>query len=91
MLTVIIIMTAGIALGVVARKHGKLLAFIDKIITYAIWLLLFLLGLSIGTNEVVIRNIGQLGLQALVVAVSAVACSIFLAYFLFLFLFKDEN
>lgn len=91
MLTVIVIMSVGIALGAAARKQNRFLTFADKFITYAIWLLLFLLGLSIGTNEAVVKNIGQLGLQALVVAVLATACSIFLAYFLFLFLFKDEN
>lgn len=91
MIAVIIIMTVGIILGVAARKQSVFMAFADHIITYAIWLLLFLLGISIGVNEGVIRNIGELGLQALVVAVLAIGCSIFLAYLLFVFLFKDEN
>jgi uncharacterized membrane protein YbjE (DUF340 family) len=91
MLTVIIIMSLGIAVGAMARKQPKFLALTDKVITYAIWLLLFLLGLSIGTNEVIVRSIGELGLQALVIAVLTVGFSVFLSYFLYAFLFKHES
>ena len=91
MLNVIIIMTIGIVIGAILHKNKELFVRIDKVITYSIWLLLFLLGLSIGTNEVVVKNIGNLGFQALIVTSLTICFSVLIAYFLFITLFKNEE
>lgn len=91
MLAVVTIMSIGIGIGVLMKKRTTFISFADRLITYAIWLLLFLLGLSIGTNETVVRSIGQLGVQALVISVLSVVGSVLLSYLLFVALFKDEN
>lgn len=49
MLIVIGLMVSGILLGYLFRE--KNLKFVQKLITLAIFALLFLLGLSVGTND----------------------------------------
>lgn len=84
-------MSFGILIGFVLRKNKKLIVISDKLTVYAIWVLLFLLGISVGTNETIIQNIGSLGFQALVVTLSSIACSVIFSYFLFVTLFKNEK
>ena len=48
MLTVVVIMFCGIAVGYLLRKRN--IRFISHIITVLIWLLLFLLGIEVGIN-----------------------------------------
>ena len=91
MLNVIIIMKIGIIIGVVLHKHKRFIEIVEGLITYAIWVLLFLLGLSIGSNELIIKNIGTLGLKAIILSFSATAGSVILSYFLYIFLFKHER
>lgn len=90
MLNVIIIMTIGIIIGVLLHKKTTFIKVSEKIITYAIWLLLLFLGILVGSNKLIMSNIGTLGIQALLLSLSAVAGSIFLSYFLYKFLFKHE-
>ena len=70
MFTVISIMFVGIGIGYLLRHQS--LPWIQKAITFLIWLLLFLLGMEVGKNEQVIRSLPTLGLEALVIAVVCV-------------------
>ncbi len=84
-------MSIGIGAGALLRSRKRLFIFVDRITVYAIWLLLFLLGLSIGTNDVIVKNIGTLGLQAIVTAVVSIGLSVLLSYFLYHYLFTHEE
>lgn len=78
MFTVIGIMFVGIGIGYLLRHQS--LPWIQKAITFLIWLLLFLLGLEVGQNEQVIRSLPTLGLEALVIAVVCVLGSCIAAW-----------
>ena len=91
MLNVIIVMTIGIILGAFLHKNKKLFVQLDRFITYAIWLLLFLLGLSIGTNGIIVKNICNLGFQAIIVTFFTISFSVLVSCFLFVTLFKNEE
>lgn len=49
-----------------------------RLITYLIWLLLFLLGVEVGGNEQIIRALPTLGVEALLISVATVVgcCSL---------------
>lgn len=85
MLIVIGLMVSGIILGYILRN--KNLKFIQKGITCAIFALLFLLGLSVGTNNTIMDNLGTIGLDALVITLGAVAGSVFCAWGIYKFYF----
>ena len=70
MFTVIGIMFAGIAMGYLLRKI-ELLQKIGKPISYTIFLLLFLLGISVGANKDIVDNLATLGGQAFLLAVAS--------------------
>lgn len=78
MFTVIGIMFVGIGLGYLMRHQA--LPWINKTITYLIWLLLFLLGIEVGHNEQIIRSLPTLGMEAFVIAVVCVLGSCLAAW-----------
>ena len=92
MLTVIIIMTTGILIGYLLRNQQWIKKALGVLITWAIYLLLFILGISVGTNDTIINNLGSLGLNALLLTIGAVAGSVIVSWFTYnLFFRKDEK
>ena len=63
MLIVIGLMVSGILLGYLFRERN--LKFVQKLITWAIFILLFLLGLSVGVNDQIMNNLDTIGIDAL--------------------------
>jgi uncharacterized membrane protein YbjE (DUF340 family) len=47
---------------------------------WAIYLLLFLLGVAIGTNEVIVKNLPALGFKALLISLGGVLGSVLVAW-----------
>ncbi|MBF9014453.1 MULTISPECIES: LysO family transporter [unclassified Oceanispirochaeta] len=91
MLTVIIIMSVGMIAGFILRKYKKLYQGLDKTVSYVIYLLLFLLGITVGQNETIIRNFHLIGLKALLITVASVGGSILLAAVVFHFFFRHDH
>ncbi len=81
-------MTAGIVIGLFIRNMNGFLKKLDLVIILAIFLLLFFLGLAIGTNEMIIQNLGSYGLIALMLTTGGVAGSVALAFLVYKFIFK---
>lgn len=71
MTAVLLIMAAGVALGVLLRGRRRALAALERCATWAVYLLLFLLGCDIGGNAAIMSALGALGADALAVAAAA--------------------
>ena len=71
MLKVVAIMLSGMAVGFLLRKRR--LKIVPHAVTVLIWLLLFLLGIEVGSNPQVINGISSLGLEALWLSVAGMA------------------
>ena len=91
MLTVVGIMTLGIILGFILRQRKSLILANDKLIIWAIYLLLFLLGVSIGTNETIMKSLPTLGIKALVITIGGVIGSVLLAWLTYRLFFKKKE
>ena len=91
MITVVAIMTAGMLVGYIIRKRTTLIKINDKLVMYAIYLLLFILGLSIGANEVIMKNLPTLGLKALALTLGGVIGSILLGWLTYVRFFKSRE
>ena len=70
----------GILSGVLCRKlsTGARISLTDvaarwqgRIVTWLIWLLLFLLGIEVGSNEMIVRSLPTLGVEALLLSSAA--------------------
>lgn len=89
MLTIIIIMFCGIALGRLLR-HRKL-PWLGIATNVLIWLLLFLLGIEVGNDDRIIRGIASLGLEALIIALAGVAGGAVLSLLLWRYTSKNRK
>ncbi|WP_320054229.1 LysO family transporter [uncultured Acetobacteroides sp.] len=76
MLAVIILFTVGFLAGLLLKRWIRSTKPIERLVTIAIWLLIFILGANVGFNRVVMGNLHTLGLWALIIAVGSVAGSI---------------
>ncbi len=83
MFTIVGIMLIGVLVGYLLRT--KKLSWIQLIITFFIWLLLFLLGVDVGGNPAIINNLHTLGIEAIYITVGAVLGSAFFAWALWRF------
>ena len=80
-------MCIGIVFGYLLRKEN-ILRKINKPIGYTIYLLLFLLGISVGSNREIIDNLPSLGGQALLLALAGTLGSVLAAWIIYKFIFK---
>ena len=80
MFIVILFIFLGILSGVLYRKlstgarisHTEVAArWQGRIVTWLIWLLLFLLGIEVGSNEMIVRSLPTLGVEALLLSSAA--------------------
>lgn len=89
MLKVVGIMLGGVLAGYLLRK--KKMGWISGAITAAIWTLLFVLGLAVGSNDRIIGHLDTIGWQAFVLSLGAVLGSIILAKLVYRYFFKKED
>ncbi len=91
MITVLAIMTVGIIIGFFIHNKTKLIKINDKLTSWAIYLLLFLLGISVGLNDKIINNIHSIGLQAIVITIGSLLGSLICAYITYKLFFMPEK
>lgn len=87
MFVVILFIFLGIGLGYTLRTRSAFAARLrainiwnSKITTWLIWLLLFMLGIEVGSNDQIISALPTLGVEALVLSVFATLGSCVLAW-----------
>jgi len=78
MLKIVAIMLCGVAVGFLMR--GRRLRVVPHAVTVLIWLLLFLLGVEVGSNPQVLGGIGELGLEALWLCLAGLAGTMLAAW-----------
>lgn len=87
MFTIIAIMFGGICIGYLFRNL-KFLHNIERSTSLTIFLLLFVLGLSIGSNSLIINNLGRFGWQAVLLVTSSISGSMLASFLVFRLFFK---
>ena len=76
MIEILVIMAAGMVIGYLLRQKQAVFAVIDRIVMGIIFLLLFVLGISVGLNETVVSSIHIIGIKAVVLTLGAVMGSV---------------
>jgi uncharacterized membrane protein YbjE (DUF340 family) len=91
MIIVLLFLTSGIITGYILKKHIKIINISDKLLTWSIYLLLFLLGISVGSNQKIISNFDKIGFQAIILSIAGIVGSIIIAFFVYKFFFLPKN
>lgn len=89
MFTIIGLMLTGMLLGYLLRKRD--LKKIHQIITLLIWLLLFILGIEVGSNEQIIKGLHTIGLEAVILTLGGTLGSVIAAWVLWRALYKRKG
>ena len=89
MFTIIGLMLTGMLLGYLLRKRD--LKKIHQIITLLIWLLLFILGIEVGSNEQIIKGLHTIGLEAVILTLGGTLGSIIAAWALWRPLYNKKG
>lgn len=87
MFYVLLTMFAGVGAGWLLRKWRPL-RFSGKAVTLVIWLMLFLLGLEVGSNRDLAGGLSSLGLQALLFAAAGICGSVLASVILYRLVFR---
>ncbi len=90
MVTVLALLTAGTLLGIVLRRSSVADRVIPALTNLSIYVLLFLLGVSVASNETVLRNLGSLGFPATVLALAGILGSCAVARMTQRWIIRDE-
>jgi len=91
MITVLLIMVAGILTGFAINRYPLAIKINDRLITWAIYLLLFLLGISVGLNKTIVQNLDKIGFQALIITIGAISGSVFVSWILYRIFFSKQS
>ncbi len=89
MFKIVAVMLCGVMVGYLLRN--KNLGFVPRLITIAIWVLLFLLGIAVGLNDAILNNLDTIGLQAFLLSIGGVMGSVVLAWVVYRFFFSKTE
>lgn len=88
MIEIIALMLTGMLLGYLLRNKRRFVRLLERGIIWSIFLLLFLLGLAIGTNDQLMAELPVLGGRALMLSIGGIAGSVLLSVLAWRFIFQ---
>ena len=88
---VLAIMVLGIGIGLFVGNRPKIIKVVGMLTSFSIFLLLFLLGIGVGTNDKIINNLHSIGLQALIITLGAMLGSLICAWVVYKFFFQTKE
>jgi uncharacterized membrane protein YbjE (DUF340 family) len=88
---ILILLLTGTLVGYAFSRRRGFNVVTDKATMYIIYLLLFFMGLSVGTKPEVMKNLTGIGLDALLIAIFAISGSILTSFFLYRYFFRKHE
>jgi uncharacterized membrane protein YbjE (DUF340 family) len=82
------LMLIGIVTGLFLEKLPSLVKINEKLLNLAIYCLLLLLGIAVGSNGKIIANIYSLGFHALVLTIGAITGSVLVCWLIYKIFFN---
>ena len=88
---VLAIMILGMGIGLFVGNRPRIIKIVGILTSFSIFLLLFLLGIGVGTNDKIISNLHTIGIQALVLTLGAILGSLVCAWATYKFFFQTKK
>jgi uncharacterized membrane protein YbjE (DUF340 family) len=73
------------------QKRKKLIKINEKLISASIFLLLFVLGISLGQNREILGNLGRMSFQVLVITTGAILGSVGISFIIYHYFFRGKH
>lgn len=89
MFIIIGLMLTGMLTGYLLRNRS--FSKISRIITLLIWLLLFILGIEVGSNEQIVKGLHTIGYEAIILTLGGTLGSVIAAWMLWRALYKRKG
>lgn len=70
-LSILALLAAGIPVGFVLRRHKSVLKGADRIVSFSVYVLLFLLGAALGSNKSLMAQFSEMSYAAIVITSGA--------------------
>lgn len=90
MVTIFLCLLSGIGIGVALRRVPNV-TIIGKLMSGVIFVLLFLLGKSVGKDPHIMNNLASIGLKAFIITSSAIAGSVLVSWFVYKYFFAEKK
>ena len=91
MTEILLLMATGMLTGFLLKQRKSLIRIVEKLIAWSIFLLLFLMGLSIGRDPAIVSELPTLGLAALIISLGGILGSMVMAWLIWKWLFSQKN
>ena len=85
------LMTAGMVIGAILRHNEKIIKRVNVLVTWSIFALLFLLGIAVGLNDELVKNLDSLGFHALVITIASILGSVILSWIVYHYFFRNHK
>jgi len=85
------LMTAGMVIGAILRHNEKIIKRVNVLVTWSIFALLFLLGIAVGLNDELVKNLDSLGIHALVITIASILGSVILSWIVYHYFFRNHK
>lgn len=82
-------MLSGIAVGFLLRNRNT--KHLSSVTTVLIWLLLFLLGIEVGSNPRIVSGMQTLGAEALLLTIGGGIGTVVLSWLLWVYIYNKEE
>ncbi len=91
MLAEIACITLGVPIGYALRKYSTAVAWGNRALSAVIYILLFLIGFSVGGNNEFLARLTELGVQGILIGILCALGSVLAVYILYAYICKKEN
>lgn len=76
---VLLLLLISVSIGIMLRKY-RIVRHLGKTAALTVWLLIFVFGITLGSNKEIVSDFGHLGITAVIVALMGVAGSVLAAW-----------
>ncbi len=90
MFKILAIIAIGVVIGVIIRSERSS-RYIAKVMSAIIYLMLLVLGICVGANQVIMDNLSTIGLKALIITIGGVVGSCICAMLLDKYIFSRKR
>lgn len=87
---ILLLLFLSILAGMLLQKFS-VLRWLGQTSVWTVWLLIFVFGISLGSNDAVVNNFGHFGLTALIIALAGVAGSVLAAWGIGRYIAKNKR